>query len=205
MAKRQFNYIKAMQGLKGKVNFNYRNQRNDTLSAGRKAAIRRAWNDLQQLKSTEIIKPPRKKGESQSHYRKRVSALKSKYGQKTALNGIAVAVPPNGKARFKGDQLIIEKKGSEYREEIVPITNPADFAQDPSDFIRDMILEKRPDAVAPFHTHWRSNKSARFFYDDSSFLDEAIDDFIGEVESILNQYKGNQNVMTGFMLMYNMD
>lgn len=205
MAKRQFNYIKAMQALKGKVNFNYRNQSNETLSVGRKAAIRRAFNDLQELKSTQLIKPPKKKGEKKSTYEKRVRRLKKQYGQTgQSLFGVAVSVPDGGKATFKGDQLTITKPGTNYREEIISIENPAEFVEDVYGWIYDEITTRRPDAVVPFHTHWRGNTGRLFFYDDSAELEETIEEFAGEIESILNQYKGNPNVMTGFLFQYNL-
>lgn len=205
MAKRQFNYIKAMQALKGKVNFNYRNQRNETLSPGRKAAIRRAFNDLQKLKSTTLVKPPKRKGEAKSTYQKRVRRLKKQYGQSgQSLFGVAVYVPEGGKATFKGDQLVIKKPGTNYREEIIPIENPAVFVEDVYGWLYEEITERRPDAVVPFHTHWRGNVGRMFFYDDSGELEESIEDFAQSVESILNQYKGNPNVMTGFLFQYNL-
>lgn len=205
MAKSQFNYIKAMQQLKGKVGFNYRNQRNDTLSIGRKAAIKRAWNDLQELKTTELIRPTKRKGESKTHYKRRVAGLKRKYGQTdNSLFGVAVAVPPGGKASFKGDQLQIKKTGTDYREELIPIEDPAEFAENVFETLYELITEKRPDAVMPFHTHWRGNQGKLFFYDDSSELEETIEDFAQEIESVLNRYKGNVHVMTGFLFQYNL-
>lgn len=191
-----------MQEIKGKVNFNYRNQRNETLSAGRKAAIKRAWNDLQELKSTEIIKPPKKKGESKSHYTRRVRALKKRYGQSgNSLAGPSIAVPPGGKAEVRDGRIWIKKKGTDLREMVIPV-NPVELAENTHDIIRDLVMQYKPDGIFPFHTHWRGNAGRMFFYHDSTMLEEDIEEFSQSISSILNQYKGNPHVMTGFILQW---
>lgn len=205
MAKRQFNYIRAMQEIKGKVNFNYRNQTNETLSTGRKAAIKRAWNDLQGLKTTTIIKPPKKKGEAKSTYLKRIRKIKRQYGQGgNHLNGVAVSVPPGGKASFKGGKVVIKKKDSSYYEWVIP-TDPIELISDSRQVIEDILIEHKPDAIVPFHTHWRGNRGYMVFYDDSSEFQETVDDIAFDVESLLNRYAGNVNVMTGFLLQFNLE
>lgn len=194
-----------MQEIKGKVTFNYRNQRNETLSVGRKSAIKKAWAALQEVKSTEIVKVPKKKGEKLSTYHRRVTRLKKKYGVGgNAINGIPVSVPPGGKARInkKGELTITGKRsdGEKIRERLVPLTDRERLVTDTRDYVREVLLDHKPDVAWPFYEHWRGNRGRRFVYDDG--LEEDIDSITDEIEDTLNWYHGAPVFLTGILMQW---
>jgi len=202
--KRPFNYIRAMQSIKGKVGFNYRNQSNATLSSGRKSAIKRAYNDLQELQSTELIRPAKNKGESKQHFKRRVASLKKTYGQSgNSLFGVSMAVPPGAKASVVKGNIVIKGTGDKkkIRELILPV-NKQDLIDDTLEVITDIIMDYRPDVIWGFHSSWRSNSGMRLFYDDSSELDEIIEEFSNGISAMLNNYTENEHVMTGFVMQW---
>jgi hypothetical protein len=202
--KRPFNYIAAMATIKGKVSFNYRNQSNETLTRGRKSAIKRAFNDLQDLKTTELVRPSKNKGESKSAFKRRVSRLKKAYGQSgNSLFGVAIAVPPGAKATVKNGLVMIKGTGTKNKiSELVLPVNKQELINDTLELITSIIMQYRPDVIWGFHSSWRSNTGVRLFYDDSSELDEIIEEFSEGISNILAKYTENENVMTGFVLQF---
>lgn len=202
--KRPFNYIEAMASIKGKVGFNYKNQSNATLSRGRKSAIKRAFNALQELKTTELIRPNKNKGESKSAFKRRVASLKKTYGQSgNSLFGVAISVPPGATASIKNGKVFIKGTGdkSNISELVLPV-NKEELINDTLELITDIIMEYRPDVIWGFHSSWRSNTGVRLFYDDSSELDDIIAEFSQGITNLLAKYTENENVMTGFVLQF---
>lgn len=186
--KKPFNYKSALKSLRGKVTFDY--DLRHTLTSGKKSAIRKAHNEFSRMKSARLIKPPKHRFESDKHFEKRLKQLKKGYAQSSSLaKGIFIQVPVGAKFRIKDNQIKIGVPEKRYTETYVPL-NLARFLADPTAYIKQIIRGRYVRVIYPMHTAYRS----------MGYAVDMLEEFIDYIYDLLERYKYNPNVLTGFIL-----
>lgn len=186
--KKPFNYKSALKSLRGKITFDYDLRRK--LSSGKKSAIRKAAKEFSRMQSARLIKPPKHPLESNKHYNQRISDLKKNYAQPGSLaKGVFIQVPKEARFRVKDSQIKIQVPEKRYKEIFVPL-DIAKFMADAEAFIMRIIKGRNVRVIYPLHTAYRS----------MGFGIDMISEFIDYLHNLLEKYKYDPNVLTGFIL-----
>lgn len=122
--KSKFNYKKVLKTIRGKINFDYDLRK--PLTKYKKSRIKRAYRELSQYKSKRLVNPPRKRGENEQSYNRRIRAMKRAHGQdNTDIAGIFINAPSNAHYRTKKGGKVewkfVNKSGRKVREKFIPL------------------------------------------------------------------------------------
>jgi len=186
--KKPFNYKSALKSLRGKITFDY--DLRHKLSSGQKSAIRKASKEFSRMQSARLIKPPKHPLESNKHYSKRISELKKNYAQPGSLaKGVFIQVPKEARFRVKDSLIKIQVPEKRYKEIFVPL-DIVKFMADMEMYIRKIIKGRNVRVIYPLHTAYRS----------MGYAVDMIGEFIDAMYNLLERYKYDPNVLTGFIL-----
>lgn len=171
-----------------------------------KAHITKAFLELTRHKEYyQFVSIPRNKGESKSHYRKRLSSFQEKWGVKgSLLKGVHVQAPDYIRVKYSKGKIITEKFVNEFGESyqlFIPISDPIIYLKDMTRFIIDMINTYKPVLIWPMYHHGEVEYGKSISYTNKEKLIESVTDLINYLRKLNTQY--NKNILkyiTGFKL-----
>lgn len=156
-------YVKALQSLRHSkiVKFNFKTR--TKLSRGQKSAITKAMLMVDQYKMDKFIPIPKKKNEGEKRYRKRLSDIKTRFGQYNKnIKGLFLDVPDYVDLKIKKDFTIeshqfvttdIYRKKALTTKIFIPLgtfEEKINFINDPEfrhRFIAEIVKRYRPDFI----------------------------------------------------------
>ena len=185
---RPFNYTRALKAMRGKIAFNY--DLRYKLTPGQKAAIRRNYNDFVHFKNQQFIKPPKRPGESSTHYDKRIRSLKAQFGQEDmAFRGVWINTPKKLHYRIYNNRIHtfgINGGGRRVSETHVPI-NPQRLVREPTELFAEIWQRFNPFRAMWLSYHgYRGKESIEDTDEEDIFADTAT----ALVNAIGSRYKG---------------
>lgn len=194
-------YIRVFKSLKSKdmvafghnLRFNKKGELiNKKIDPSIKRKITRAWNEAgHKFKNATYVPIPKKKGESKSHYKRRLRAIKKEHGQHQSFNGLLMYPDPLTELTFKNGKLQIKPYLNARNQfmEMIYIADPKlsiyagqselddfeSFTECVKNHMNANINERSIHSIVHFYYgHAYTGQGVDFIANNESFVDEAV-------------------------------